>query len=81
MEYLSEVAIPQSQIEISQGLGKSPNEIYRMLVCLEERGYLIKSLSGKYSLSLKLYHLSHRHSPIDGLLRVAKPYMEKLSQA
>ncbi|PKQ63073.1 hypothetical protein BZG02_09910 [Labilibaculum filiforme] len=80
IEYLSMKAIPQSQMEISQGLEKSPNEIYRMLVCLEQRGYLIKdATSGKYSLSLKLYHLSHRHSPVDELVKTSKPFMEKLS--
>ena len=80
IEYLSMKAIPQSQAEIAQGIAKSPNEIYRMLMCLEERGYIIKDASsGKYSLSLKLYQLSHRHSPIDGLLKAAKPIMEDLS--
>lgn len=80
LEYLSEVAIPQSQIEIAHGLDKSPNEIYRMLVCLEARDYVLKNAaSGKYSLSLKLYQLSHRHSPVDGLVKAAKPLMEKLS--
>ncbi|MBU2950844.1 IclR family transcriptional regulator [Tamlana agarivorans] len=80
LEYLSEIKIPQSQGEIAQGLNKSPNELYRMLVCLEQRGYLIKSLSsGKYALSLKLYQLSHRHSPIDGLLKSAKPVIEELA--
>ncbi|KAA1246399.1 IclR family transcriptional regulator [Aquimarina sp. RZ0] len=79
LEYLSNKGVPQSQVEIAQGLNKSANEIYRMLACLEYRGYIIKSTSGKYSLSLKLYHLSHRHSPIDGLLKVAKPIMEDLA--
>ena len=80
IEYLSMKAIPQSQAEIAQGLDKSPNEFYRMLMCLEERGYLIKDVaSGKFSLSLKLYQLSHRHSPMDALLKVAKPIMEELS--
>ncbi len=79
LEYLSNVAIPQSQTEISLGIGKSQNELYRMLICLEQRGYLLKSSTGQYSLSLKLYQLSHRHSPIDGLLKIAKPFMEQLS--
>ncbi|OBQ56705.1 IclR family transcriptional regulator [Tamlana sp. s12] len=82
LEYLSQIKIPQSQMEIAQGLNKSPNELYRMLVCLEQRGYLLKSAqSGKYSLSLKLYQLSHRHSPIDGLLKASKPVMEELSNS
>lgn len=80
IEYLSMKAIPQSQVEISNGIDKSPNEIYRMLVRLEERGYLNKNASsGKYSLSLKLYQLSHRHSPFDSLVKTSKPIMEALS--
>lgn len=79
LEYLSEVGVPKSQIEIANGLGKTPNEIYRMLVCLEERGYLLKNASGRYSISLKLYQLSHRHSPVEGLVKMVKPFMERLS--
>lgn len=80
LEYLSLKAIPQSQVEIAKGIERNPNEFYRMLVCLEERGYISKdSSSGKFSLTLKLFQLSHSHSPIDGLLNTAKPIMEKLS--
>lgn len=82
LEYLSEVKISQSQMEIAQGLKKSPNELYRMLVCLEDRGYIQKSpTSGKYVLSLKLYQLAHRHTPIDGLLKAAKPILDDLASA
>lgn len=79
LEYLSQEGTPQSQTEIAQGINKTANEIYRMLAVLELRGFLIKSETGRYSISLKLYHLSHRHSPIDGLLKVAKSFMEDLS--
>ncbi|WP_109674695.1 IclR family transcriptional regulator [Dyadobacter jejuensis] len=81
LEYLSSEAKPQSQSEIAQGIQKSPNEIYRMLVCLEQRGYLMKEAnSGNYSLSLKLFHISHRHSPIEELIKYSKPAMERLSR-
>ncbi len=80
LEYLSYRAIPLSQVEIAKGINKSANEFYRMLVCLEERGYISKdSSSGKFSLTLKLFQLSHSHSPIDGLLSASKAIMEKLS--
>ncbi|WP_075342999.1 IclR family transcriptional regulator [Tenacibaculum agarivorans] len=82
LEYLSHKAIPQSQVEIAKGIERNPNEFYRMLVSLEERGYIAKDpSSGKFSLTLKLFQLSHSHSPIDGLLNAAKPIMEKLSHA
>lgn len=79
IEYLSSKGTPQNQAEIAQGINKSPNEIYRMLAVLEMRGFLKKFNSGKYAISLKLYHLSHRHSPIDGLLKASKTLMEDLS--
>lgn len=81
LEYLSSQTALQSQTEIGAALNKSPNEIYRMLMCLESRGYILRDeYSSKYKLSLKMYHLSHRHSPIEELRRVAQPPMEELSQ-
>lgn len=81
LEYLSSQIAPQSQTEISAALNKSPNEIYRMLMCLESRGYILRDeYSSKYKLSLKMYHLSHRHSPIEELRSVAQHPMEELSQ-
>lgn len=80
MEYLSLKATSLSQTEIAAGISKKPNEIYRMLVCLENRGYLIRDeVSGKYKLSLKLFHLSHRHSPVDDIRRASQYPMDELS--
>ncbi|WP_207425257.1 IclR family transcriptional regulator [Pedobacter sp. SYSU D00535] len=82
LEYLSSVSIPQSQTEIASGIEKTPNEIYRMLMSLESRGYIVRDeISGKYRLSLKLYHLSHRHSPVDELRRAAQFLLEDLAQS
>ncbi|TNJ42196.1 IclR family transcriptional regulator [Tamlana fucoidanivorans] len=81
LEYLSEEGVPLSQAEIAQGINRTPSEIYRMLVCLEERGYVIReSNAGKYRLSLKMYSLSHRHTPFDELKRVAQYPMQALSE-
>ncbi|MBJ6367701.1 IclR family transcriptional regulator [Snuella sedimenti] len=80
IEYLSMQAVDQSQTEIATGINKKPNEIYRMLVCLEERGYIIKShVSGKYKLSLKLYYLAHRHPPLYALRSAAFYPMQELA--
>ena len=80
LEYLASKAMPLSQTEISQGIERSANEIYRVLVGLESRGYLIRDeVSGKYSLSLKLYSLSRKISPIDQLRQTAIPIMEDFS--
>ncbi|MFY0628346.1 MAG: IclR family transcriptional regulator [Reichenbachiella sp.] len=82
LEFISKMGVSQSQAEIAAGIDKTPNEIYRMLVCLEERGYLIRSENtGKYRLSLKMYSLSHIHSPFDELKRVAQAPMQQLSES
>lgn len=80
LEYLSSQSVPLSQTEIATGIDRSPNEIYRMLMSLESRGYVLRDeVSGKYRLSLKLFHLSHRHSPVDELRKAAQYPLEELA--
>lgn len=80
LEYLASKVIPLSQTEIAQGIERSPNEIYRVLIGLESRGYLIRDdVSGKYSVSLKLFSLSRKISPIDQLRQTAIPILEDFS--
>ncbi|WP_158971161.1 IclR family transcriptional regulator [Paraglaciecola sp. L3A3] len=80
LEYLVEQEIAKSQTEIAQALGRGTNEIYRVLVNLEGRGYLVRDpLSGHYRASLKMYNLSRRISPIDQLRQCALPHMEDLA--
>jgi DNA-binding IclR family transcriptional regulator len=82
LEFISLEAKPLSQSEIALGIDKNPNEIYRMLICLEQRGYLLRDeISGKYRPSLKMYNLSHRHSPIDEIRRVSRYPMDELSES
>ena len=80
LEFLASKAMPLSQTEIAQGIHRSANEIYRVLIGLENRGYLIRDeISGKYSVSLKLFSLSRQISPIDQLRQTAIPIMEDFS--
>lgn len=80
LEYLARVGIPQSQTEIAQAQARGSSELFRMLACLEARGYVHRdTISGKYSLSLKLYHLGHTHSPVDTIRRLAVQPMYELA--
>jgi DNA-binding IclR family transcriptional regulator len=82
LEYLAAQSIPLSQSEIAIGIDKTPNEIYRMLMSLEGRGYILRDeVSGKYRLSLKLFYLSHRHSPVDELRKAAQFPLEELADS
>ncbi|TMP07361.1 IclR family transcriptional regulator [Pseudoalteromonas sp. S3178] len=80
LEFLAKHKRPCTQSEIATGIFKTPNEVYRVLVGLEKRGYLIRSeTSGRYHLSLKLYNLSRSISPMDNVLQSALPHMEDLA--
>lgn len=80
LEYLSSRREPATQKEIAEAIGRKPNAIFRMLMCLDERGYIRRdSASSGYELTLKLYSLSHGPSPLESLREVAKPIMRELS--
>lgn len=80
LEYLVQHEQAKSQTEIAAALGRGANEIYRVLINLESRGYLVRdAVSGHYRSSLKMYNLSRRISPVDQLRQCALPHMEDLA--
>jgi DNA-binding IclR family transcriptional regulator len=71
-----------SQSEIARALDRTVGEIFRMLNCLVERGYLsIQRPGDRYILTLKLFELAHRSEPLDRLLGNALPAMRELAAA
>ncbi|HRV96420.1 MAG TPA: IclR family transcriptional regulator [Anaerolineae bacterium] len=81
LETLAFALEPQSLTDLARTLGRSKNEIFRMLGYLEARGYIVKEeRSGNYYLSLKLYELAHTHTPMEQLLKVATRPMEELAR-
>ena len=79
LEYLSDQAVPLTQAELARALNRQAGEIFRMLACLESRGYLRREpTTGAYSLTLKLFELSRTHSPYEVLLKAAQPLMRSL---
>lgn len=80
IELLSENANSMSQADIGRALNRSASEIFRTLSALEHRGYIRRTQSGQYRLTLKLFELSRMHSPYEELLRVALPVMRNLSE-
>ncbi|HEY0686670.1 MAG TPA: IclR family transcriptional regulator [Steroidobacter sp.] len=67
---------------IASSLGRSTGEIYRILQFLEARDYIVRDRnSDSYSLSMRLFHLSHEHPPLRTLVAAAVPVMEELASA
>lgn len=69
-----------TQQEIAAQLGKKLGEIYRMLNCLVQRNYVANN-NNIYTITSKLFQLSHLHPPTYRLLTEALPIMESLSRA
>lgn len=80
LECLASQGVPLTQAQLARALGRSPNEFFRMLVSLERRGYIQRDqASGAYALTLRLFTLSHTHSPAQGLKRAAARPMRELT--
>ena len=77
LELLAEQKEGLTRAEITKLLGRNASEMYRMLERLVARQYVVRSAAGdRYSLSLKLYALGHRHPPMNRLISAfvrAKP--------
>ena len=80
LEFLAGERLSRSQTDIAEALGRSQSEIYRMLACLEERGYVLKDgASGNYRLSLRLFEQAHRQHSTSMLRRAALLPMDALA--
>lgn len=64
--------------EIARALQRTVSEIFRMLLCLERRGYIIETTADKYALSLQLYRMVQEHPPTERMLAEALPRMHAL---
>ncbi|GAL27263.1 transcriptional regulator IclR family [Vibrio variabilis] len=80
IEYLSETKDGATMKELIQGLDRTMGELYRIVVYLTEKEYLtLDTDTGRYSLTLKLFELSHRHDPVKQLISHAVPLMQRFS--
>ncbi|WP_087732321.1 IclR family transcriptional regulator [Paraburkholderia piptadeniae] len=80
LELLAEQKGGLTRAEITKLLGRNASEMYRMLERLVARQYVVRSAGGdRYSLSLKLYALAHRHPPMNRLISEALPLMQRFA--
>lgn len=80
LEVLSKSENGLTQQEIAAQLGRKLGEIYRMLNCLVQRNY-VANYGNVYTITSKMFQLSHFHPPTYRLLTEALPIMESLSRA
>jgi DNA-binding IclR family transcriptional regulator len=81
LEFLAHDPTGATKTELARELNRTVSEIFRMLVCLERRGYIAQVAEDRYSLTLKLFKLVQEHPPTERLIADALPIMQRLAQA
>jgi len=62
--------------EVARRLNRTMSEIFRMLLCLEQRGYLAQSANkDRYHLTLRMFRLGQEHPPTKRMVTEALPVM------
>jgi len=80
LELLAAEKIPLNLSAISQRLGRSSGELFRMLQVLEFKGFITASENGSgYVLTNKLFALAMAQAPVRSLVETALPVMRKLT--
>ena len=75
LELLAHQPAGLTKSQMARDLHRTVSEIFRMLVCLERRGYIAPVTEERYSLTLKLFKLVQEHPPIERLIADALPVM------
>jgi DNA-binding IclR family transcriptional regulator len=82
IEYMARSKMPQTKSEIAAGVGKSIQEVYRIIQLLVDRGYLVGDSAGdRFSLSMNLFTLAHRIPAVQSLSEAAVGPMRDLVNA
>jgi DNA-binding IclR family transcriptional regulator len=80
LEALSETTEGYTLNELCQALGRNVNEIFRMAVTLQRRGYIQADQNDRYTLTLKMFQLAQRQQPIKSLVSTALPLLHELAE-
>ncbi len=80
LEFLADKTEAMNLSQISEGVGRSKNEIFRILYVLQQRQYLERDPdTDRYTLTNRLFLLGIERPPHKGLLEIALPIMHDLS--
>jgi DNA-binding IclR family transcriptional regulator len=79
LELLAASPEPLTQTAIAEATGRSVGQLFRVLVTLERRGFLVRERGGGYVLGTRLFDLAHQHEPLRGLRAAALPVMHDLA--
>jgi DNA-binding IclR family transcriptional regulator len=79
IELLAHQSAGLTKSQLARELKRTISEIFRMLLCLERRGYIAQVEEERYSLTLKMFKLVQEHPPTERLIVEALPVMNGLA--
>lgn len=80
LELLADVPDGLTINQIAATLERTIGEIYRIIIYLAERGYLMQNpQSNRYTLTFRLFEIAYQHDPTQKLIRQALPVMERIA--
>lgn len=77
LELITRAKEPMTVAMITQALGRSTGELFRMIQVLEHRGFIAQQESG-YVPTAKLFALGMEQAPVKSTVEVALPIMRRL---
>jgi DNA-binding IclR family transcriptional regulator len=80
LELLAKSDEPRNLTQIAEALGRTKQEMFRVVTHLTERGFFVRDALGGYRLSTKMFELGSKHSAIHSLIVRALPHMERLTR-
>ena len=80
IELLAHQSAGLTKSQIARELDRTVSEIFRMLICLEQRGYISQVQGDQYALTLKLFKMVQEHPPTERLMAEATPVMRRFAQ-
>lgn len=80
LEFLANHDGAHGLADLAKALSRSKNELYRMALVLERRGYIARTPDDRFLLTDRLFRLGMQTPPIRNLHDAALPLMHELSQ-
>src|SRR6266403_2254468 len=82
LELLANHPTGLTKSEVARSLDRTVSEIFRMLMCLEERGYISQSRDGeRFHLTLQLFKMAFEYPPTKRMVLEALPIMELVAHS
>ena len=79
LELLADAPRGLTMNDLAKASKRTVSEIFRMVLTLQQRGYIASDDNDRYSLTMKMLELSHRQHPVQSLVMTAAPLMRELA--